>query len=228
MQELTVPQKYDNKKITVFLLDTFNNLKQSTLQKSLRQKDIRINNIRTNSNAVIRTGDIIKVFISDELLLGTTNITIVFEDENILVVNKPSGIEVVGNNSLTSMVQKNIPSAQPCHRLDRNTSGLVLYAKNDIALNILLDKFKNHEIQKFYKCEVWGIPNKQHSILKSYLFKDSSKSQVYISDTNKKGYREIITEYSVISSNIQANTSVLDVILHTGRTHQIRAHLAHI
>ena len=91
-----------------------------------------------------------------------------------------------------------------------------------------MDKFKNHEIQKFYKCEVWGIPNKKHSILKAYLFKDSSKSQVYISDTNKKGYREIITEYKVISSNVQANTSVLDVTLHTGRTHQIRAHLSHI
>ena len=228
MKEIIVPPKYDNKKIVTFLLDNFNNLKQSTLQKALRQKDIRINNMRINSNEIIHTGDIIKVFISDELLLGNTNLNIIFEDDNILVVDKPIGIEVVGNNSLTSQIQSKYIMAQPCHRLDRNTSGLVLYAKNNEALNILLDKFKNHEIEKFYKCEVWGIPSKKHSILKAYLFKDNSKSQVYISDTPKKGYREIITEYKVISLNIQSNTSVLEVILHTGRTHQISSHLAHI
>lgn len=112
MKELTVPQKYDNKKINTFLLDTFNNLKQSTLQKALRQKDIRINNIRINSNEVVHSGDVIKVFISDELLLGETNIKIVFEDENILVVDKPSGIEVIGDNSLTTRLQKSCPTAR--------------------------------------------------------------------------------------------------------------------
>lgn len=228
MRELTVPPKYDNKKINTFLLDTFDNLKQSTLYKALRQKDIRINNIRINSNETIHVGDKIKVFIIDELLFSSTNINIIYEDENILALNKSSGIEVVGDNSLTTQVQEKYPTAMPCHRLDRNTSGLILFAKNEFALNILLEKFEKHEIQKFYKCKVWGIPNKKHEILNSYLFKDSSKSQVYISDTNKKGYREIITEYKVVSSNVQSNTSVLEVILHTGRTHQIRAHLAHI
>lgn len=228
MQELVVPLKYDNKKINTFLFDTFDNLKQNTLYKALRQKDIRINDVRINSNETIHAGDKIKIYIVDELLFSSPSIDIIYEDENILAVNKPSGIEVVGDNSLTSRIQKKYPTAMPCHRLDRNTSGIVLYAKNDIALNILLEKFKNHEIQKFYKCEVWGIPNKKHNILKAYLFKDSSKSQVYISDTDKKGYREIITEYTVVSSNVQANTSVLEIILHTGRTHQIRAHLSHI
>ena len=228
MKELTVPLKYDNKKINTFLLDTFNNLKPSTLYKALRQKDIRINDVRINSNETIYAGDKIKVFIVDDLLLASTNLDIIYEDENILALNKPTGIEVLGDNSLTTQVQEKYPAAMPCHRLDRNTSGLILFAKNETALNILLEKFKNHEIQKFYKCEVWGLPNKNHDILKAYLFKDSTKSQVYISDTDKKGYREIITEYKVLSSNVQANTSVLEVILHTGRTHQIRAHLAHI
>lgn len=228
MREIVVPAKYNNKKINAFLLDTFDGLKQSTLYKALRQKDIRINDIRINSNETIQTGDKIKVFIIDEFLFSTNNIDIIYEDKNILVVNKPIGMEVVGENSLTTKVQKQYSSAMPCHRLDRNTFGLVLFAKNDEALQILFDKFKNHEIQKFYKCTVYGILNNKHSKLQAYLFKDSSKSQVYISDTPKKGYREIITEYNVISQNPKENTSTLEILLHTGRTHQIRAHLAHI
>ena len=120
------------------------------------------------------------------------------------------------------------PSSMPCHRLDRNTYGLVLFAKNDEALHILFDKFKYHEIKKYYKCKVYGIPTPKHAELKAYLFKDSNKSQVYISNSPKKGFREIITEYTVLYSNKKENTSVIEVLLHTGRTHQIRAHLAHI
>ena len=115
----------------------------------------------------------------------------------------------------------------PCHRLDRNTSGLILFAKNEPSLNILLDKFKHHEIEKHYLALVYGIPKKKSDKLVSYLFKDSSKSLVYISDIPKKGYQKIITSYSLIDS-FNNNTSILDVEIETGRTHQIRAHLAHI
>lgn len=228
MRELIVPQKYDNKKINTFLFDSFNGLKQNTLYKALRKHDIRINDVRISSNETIHTGDKIKVFIIDEFLYSSNDLEIIFEDENILVIDKPAGIEVVGDNSLTSNVQKRFPSCMPCHRLDRNTTGLVLFAKNDMALQILFDKFKNHEIDKYYKCIVYGIPKVKHAKLNAYLFKDSNKSQVYISDVLKKGYKEIITEYNVLSSNKEENTSVLEVLLHTGRTHQIRAHLSHI
>ncbi len=228
MKELIVSSKYDNKKINAFLFDCFDGLKQSTLYRALRQKDIRINNIRINYNKTIHTGDKVKIYIVDELLFSHNDFKIIYEDDNILVVDKPTGIEVVGENSLTSYVQRKYPSSMPCHRLDRNTYGLVLFAKNDEALQILFDKFKNHEIWKFYKCKVYGIPNPKHKELKAYLFKDSNKSYVYISDFPKKGYREIITEYTVLSSNKKENTSVLEILLHTGRTHQIRAHLAHI
>lgn len=228
MKELIVPAKYDNKKLNIFLFDSFDGLKQSTLYKALRQKDIRINDIRINSNETIHTGDKVKVYIVDELLFSHYDFKIIYEDDNILVVYKPAGIEVVGENSLTSYVQRQYPSSMPCHRLDRNTFGIVLFSKNDEALQILFDKFKNHEIKKYYKCKVYGIPSAKHTILKAFLFKDSNKSQVYISDSPKKGYREIITEYTVLSSNKKENTSVLEILLHTGRTHQIRAHLAHI
>ena len=117
---------------------------------------------------------------------------------------------------------------KPCHRLDRNTSGIVLFAKNEEALNILLQAFKNKEIEKHYRCIVYNIPKNKRANLKSYLFKDTKKSIVYISDIPKKGYKEILTSYTVISENKKENLAYLDVELHTGRTHQIRAHLAHI
>ena len=235
MRKLVVNNKYDNKKLNNFILDNFKNLKQSTLFKALRQKDIRINGVRTSDNRIIHSGDEITIYISDELLLGNSvfNPEIIFEDENILVVFKPKNISVTEDSyqepTLTKILKEKFGNnIEPCHRLDRNTSGLVLYAKNETSKSILLEKFKNKEINKFYKATVYGIPNEKHKLLKAYLFKDNKKSLVYISDTPKKGYLEIITEYTVISSNAKNNTSVLDINLHTGRTHQIRAHLAHI
>lgn len=134
-----------------------------------------------------------------------------------------------GENSLTYFVQKKYSSdVEPCHRLDRNTFGLVLFAKNKTALDILLNKFKNKEIEKHYLAYVYGLPKKKEDRLKAYLFKDNKKSLVYISDEFKKGYQKIVTSYSVINFDKNNNTSILDVNLETGRTHQIRAHLAHI
>lgn len=235
MRKLVVNEKYNNKKLNNFILDNFKNLKTNTLYKALRKKDIRINNVKVSDNKTIYSGDEISIYISDELLFGkeTFELEKVFEDENIIVIFKPKNISVTEDiyqgPTLTKIVKKEFGNnLEPCHRLDRNTSGLVLYAKNKIALEILLDKFKNKEIKKYYKTTVYGIPHEKHQVLKAYLFKDNKKSIVYISDTPKKGYLEIITEYNVISSNYENNTSILDITLHTGRTHQIRAHLAHI
>jgi len=231
MKELIVEEKYDGKKLNTYLLGLFPNLSQNTLQKALRQKDIRVNGIRTSQNIILNSGDNLKVFICDELLLGNSkfNLDIVYEDDNIIVINKPINIEVVGENSLTSHLEKYINGfIKPCHRIDRNTTGLVLFAKSEETLNILLDKFKHHEIEKHYLATVYGIPKKKTDRLEAYLFKDNKKSLVYISNTSKKGYQKIITSYKVIKENKKENTSILDVNLETGRTHQIRAHLAHI
>lgn len=107
--------------------------------------------------------------------------------------------------------------------------GLILFAKNKESLAILLQKFKNKEIKKYYKCQVYGIPKKDFETKTSYLFKDSKKSTVYISDVPKTGYKKIITSYKVLERNYKDNTATLEVLLEfSGRTHQIRAHLAHI
>ena len=232
MKEIVVNKKYDGKKLNSFLLDNFDGLKLNTLYKALRKRDVRVNDTKVSDNVILHSGDVIKVFIPDEQLFSKVelDINIVYEDDNIVVVNKPAEIEVVGENSLTTELCKyyNSTSIFPCHRLDRNTTGLVLLAKNEKALNILLDKFKNREIEKHYRALVYGIPCKKEDTLTAYLFKDARKSLVYISDIPKKGYEKIITSYKVISSNSKNNTSFLDVNLHTGKTHQIRAHLAHI
>ena len=231
MKNLIVSQKYDGKKIIEYLKSEFPCLSQNTIFKALRKKDIRVNDIKISDNVNIYKGDNIKVYIVDSLLYGENmNLDVIYEDDNIIAINKSRGIEVTGNNSLTELLQKQYKSTSilPCHRLDRNTSGIVLFAKNDIALDILLKKFQNHEIIKQYKCKVLGVLKKKHDILEAYLFKDNKKSIVYISDESKQGYRPIKTEYTVLEENKEKNYSILEVTLHTGRTHQIRAHLAYI
>jgi len=231
MKKLIVPPKFDNKSLTNFLFNSFPNLQKNTLYKALRQKDIKINNVRTSKDVLLHENDEVIVYITDELLEKKLNIEICYEDDNIIFVNKPVELEVTGENSLTTEIQKKYATSSflplPCHRIDRNTTGLVLFAKNQETLDILLDKFKKHEIEKHYKALVYGIPKIKSQKLEAYLFKDNKKSIVYISDTFKKGYQKIITSYSVLEE-YENNTCLLDVEIETGKTHQIRAHLAHI
>lgn len=228
MKILVVDEKYNNKKLDKFIFDKFPSLSSGLFYKTLRKKDFRVNDNRISENIILHTGDEIKVFISDKLLKNNILLPTIYEDDNILVIDKPTNIEVVGENSVTSILEKKYSYIKPCHRLDRNTTGLVLFAKNEESLNILLDKFKNHEIEKHYKTTVYGIPKVKKAKLEAFLFKDSKKSLVYISNEPKKGYQKIITSYEVIKEDKKQNISVLDIKLETGRTHQIRAHLAYI
>ena len=231
MKKLIVEKKYNIKKLNKFLQDKIPNLSNSLLYKTLRKKDIKVNGKRISENITVYENDVIEVYISDTLLENSFKINTIFEDDNILVIDKPAQIEVTGTNSLTSLIHKQYVNCgflpMPCHRLDRNTTGLVLFAKNQESLDILLNKFKNHEIEKHYLALVYGVPKDNYKRCEAFLFKDNKKAQVYISDSFKKGYQKIITSYTVIRS-YSDNTSLLDVEIETGKTHQIRAHLAHL
>ena len=231
MKKLIVNEKYNGKKLNMFLLDNIPYLNSNLLYKTLRKKDIKVNGKRINENIYVFKNDEILVYIADELLQPNFELKIFFEDDNIILINKPFGIEVTGERSLTTYVHEKYSSLDykpmPCHRIDRNTTGLVLFAKNEQALSILFDKFKNHEIEKHYLALVYGIPKENYKKCEAYLFKDTKKSIVYINDTFKKGYQKITTIYQILEKR-NNNTCMLDVEIPTGRTHQIRAHLAHI
>ena len=231
MKKLIVTKKYNGKNLSEFLFKAIPNLSENLFYKTLRKKDIKINNKRVSKNVIIYENDEILVYISDDLLKFHANLNIFYEDENILILNKPLNLEVTGKNSLTSYVHEQYANSSylpmPCHRIDRNTTGLVLFAKNEIAYNILLDKFKKHEIEKHYKALVYGFPKSNSKRCEAYLFKDTKKSCVYISDVYKKGYQKIITSYHVLQK-YDNHSCLLDIEIETGKTHQIRAHLAHL
>ena len=231
MKEIIVNKRYHEKKLNKVILDRLPNINYPTFCKLLRKKDIKINGKRINKDILVHENDKIEIYLPKELEEVKINLDKVYEDENILVINKPAKIEVTGSNSLTEIINKQYTNCefkpQPCHRIDRNTTGLVMFAKNEESLRILLEKFKRHEIEKHYLALVYGIPDKKEERLKAYLFKDQKKSQVYISDIFKTGYQKIITKYTVLEKR-KNNTALLDVEIETGRTHQIRAHLAYI
>lgn len=231
MKKIIVDKKYDGKKLNKVILEKIPKINYTMFWKLLKKKDIKINGKRTNKDIQVFEKDEILVYIQDELINQNEQIDIVYEDKNILIINKSSGIETTGENSLTSLVQKIYREKEekpmPCHRLDRNTTGLIIFAKNNEALNILLNKFKNHEIEKHYLAWVYGIPKESQKKEEAYLFKDNKKAKVYISDNWKKGFQKIITKYTILEKE-KDNTCILDVEIETGKTHQIRAHLAHM
>lgn len=223
MVNLVVSEKYNDKKLSKFIFDTFPKLSFNEFQKALRKKDIKINNTRINKDCIINADDKICLFIVDSILYGIEqNIDVIYEDKNILIINKPTGIPVLNEKNtlgIMDMVENYYKETsivpKPCHRLDTNTSGLLIISKTEEANEIMLSKFKKREIRKFYKATVYGIPKIKEKTLTAFLFKDSKKNQVYISNEKKQGYVEIITKYKVISENKKNKTSVLEVELIT-------------
>ena len=151
MKDLIVNKKYHNKKLSKFILDSIPELTFNNLKMILRKKDIKVNDTRISKDCIIQNCDKITIYIPNNISKKQLpKIDKFYEDKNILIINKPQNLEVTGTNSLTTLIHEMYSDSDfkpmPCHRLDRNTCGLILFAKNQKSLDILLKKFKNHEI----------------------------------------------------------------------------------
>ena len=194
----------------------------STILKALRNKDIVVNGTRIKEDIKLHSGDVVKAYIQPP----EVEYDILYQDDNLAVVYKPKGIAVTGDNSLTSLLSRE-DNFIPCHRLDTNTDGLVMYAKSDEYFHLIKDAMHSNQINKFYLARVWGVPTINRQVLKAYLVKNAKTSTVRISDTNIRGSVPITTIYDTVEV-LDDGTSILEVSLISGKTHQIRAHLAHV
>lgn len=236
-----------------FLTKSIKNLPKSLMYKYIRLKRIKINGKRCEISTRLSIGDEIQLYINDEFfeasqensfLNVSSNIDIVYEDKNILLVDKPSGLVVHedDDNSIDTLINRikhylynkkeyvpdNELSFAPalCNRLDRNTTGIVICAKNAESLRILNQKIKDRELHKYYLCVCIGHFDKKEDTLKNYLFKDEKSKTVHIENRKNAKNKQILTKYKVIKE--KNNLSLLEIDLLTGRTHQIRAHMSYI
>ncbi len=214
-------------KVSNAILSNFPNFTFGYVQKLLKQKDVKLNGKRISKDAEANVDDLISIYIAEDKLM---KIEIIYEDENLVVVFKKRKIETVsetGEIDLISVLEKQLnKKLYAVHRLDRNTEGLVIFAKNESVKKSLDNAFKTRTIDKFYLAVVFGKLEKQSDIMTAYLKKNADKSFVEISDNIKPGFEQIKTSYKVIDE--REDLSLVEVELLTGKTHQIRAHFAHI
>jgi len=191
------------------------------IKRQICLREIKVNGVRISGDIEIKSRDNVEAFFPADMM---PKLRIEYADKNTVIAYKETGLETVGQ--FDALVRTMCPDAEPIHRLDRNTEGLIIFSKNEESKAILINCLNQNIIKKFYKAEVVGKLAVKTGTLNAYLFKDSKRSLVYISDTFKPGYVPITTAYKVIE--YRSHTTLVEVELITGRTHQIRAHLKHI
>ena len=253
MREFHIGKNDENQRLDRFLGKAIPLLPASLAQKYIRLKRIKVNGARAQRDQKLVAGDILQCYINDEffespseenvyLTITTPRLKIVYEDENILLADKKPGVlcHSAGEwswDTLISNIQAYLrqngqwdPKAENaftpalCNRIDRNTGGIVIAAKNAEALRILNDKIRGREIEKSYLCVVCGRPRPAEGRLEGYLFKDAVKNQVYVTKKPQPGAKTAVTEYRTLQS--RRGLSLVECRLLTGRTHQIRAQMA--
>ena len=254
MKELRVNPNDAGQRLDRFVSKAVPLLPESLLQKYIRLKRIKVNGKGAKRDVRLQTGDLLQLYINDEffekpreensyLKVGTPKLSIVYEDENILLADKKPGVlchsaGVWDYNTLIANIQaylaqkgewrpreENSFAPALCNRIDRNTGGIVIAAKNAEALRILNDKIRDREIEKYYLCAVQGRPRPPEGRLENYLFKDAQKNQVFVKAKPEPGAKTAVTEYKLLRS--KGPLSLVECRLLTGRTHQIRVQMAH-
>lgn len=254
MKSFTVEKNDADQRLDKFLTKTVPLLPQSLLYKYIRLKRIKVNHKRAQISTRLQIGDVVELYINDEFfapvkkqydfMTASRSLHIVYEDENIILTDKPEGLIVHPDNTeyrdtLISRILRYLfekgqydPDAENsfvpalANRIDRNTGGIVIAAKNAETLRILNQKIKDRELDKFYLCLVHGILKKKSDTLTGYLSKNEDKNIVTVKKEPFENSKTIITKYKVLSE--QNDVSLLEIELLTGRSHQIRAHFASV
>lgn len=254
MKSFLIAKNDSGQRLDKFITKAVPNLPQSLMYKYIRMKRIKVNGKRGEISLKLREGDTVDMYINDEFfapapehydfLSASKKIDIVYEDENILLLDKKVGLlshpdETEYNDTLITRVKRylyekgeydpkgeNSFTPSLVNRIDRNTGGIVIAAKNAESLRILNQKLKDRELEKFYLCVIHGKLAKKKGLLEGWLIKDEKKNKVAVYNQQKNGAKQIRTKYTVIAE--KKNLSLVEVELLTGRTHQIRAHFASI
>lgn len=260
MQTVVITKNDSGQRLDKFIAKAFPNMPKSMMYKYIRTKKIKRNRKRAEISDILCEGDTIELFVNEEFLVTGEKkdffksikpcFDIAYEDENIIICDKPVGLlchsdEAGEQNTLIEQIKaylwqkgeykpQEARSFEPalCNRIDRNTRGLVIAAKNAEALREMNEQIRERDIKKFYLCRVCGIPREKEAVLEGYLIKSGDENIVRIyrkKPPAKLGdAKKIITKYRVVGKDEKANEAVLEVELVTGRTHQIRAHLASV